>query len=123
MGLRKVVILILAITFLLYPGIFLFLNSPMIVKSWTLQDMGAGLWAFVPGRSVARYELFENWNILWSSLRNMGAPILGNEVQSAPLFPLTLALVWLPDPFFWNAFVAVRLVLMWLGAFLLGTTI
>ena len=57
--LPRVFILVVAIAFLLYPGIFLFLNSPMIAKSWTLQDMGAGLWAFVPGRSVARYELLE----------------------------------------------------------------
>jgi hypothetical protein len=121
--LPKAFILVVAIVFLLYPGIFLFLNSPMIAKTWTLQDMGAGLWAFVPGRSVARYELLEHGGMLWSGLRNLGAPILGNEVQAAPLFPLTLALAWLPDPYFWNALVAVRLVLMWFGAFLLATTI
>jgi hypothetical protein len=123
LSLPKAFILVAAATFLLYPGIFLFLESPFVAKSWTLQDPTAGLHAFVPGRAVGRYELFENWNILWSSLRNTGAPILGNEVQSAPLFPLTLALAWLPDPYFWNAFVAVRLVLMWFGAFLIGTTI
>ena len=121
--LPKAFILVVAIVFLLYPGIFLFLNSPMIAKSWTLQDMGAGLWAFVPGRSVARYELLEHGGVLWSGLRHLGAPILGNDVQAAPLFPLTLALVWLPDPYFWNAFVALRLVLMWFGAFLLATTL
>lgn len=121
--LPKAFILVVAIAFLLYPGIFLFFNSPMIAKSWTLQDMGAGLWAFVPGRSVARYELLDNLGVLWSGLRHLGAPILGNDVQAAPLFPLTLALTWLPDPYFWNAFVAVRLVLMWFGAFLLATTV
>ena len=61
--------------------------------------------------------------MLWSGLRNLGAPILGNDVQAAPLFPLTLALAWLPDPYFWNAFVAVRLVLMWFGAFMVATTV
>ena len=49
----------------------------------------------------------------------MGTLILGNEVQVAPLYPLTLAFIWVPDPYFWNAVTIARLILMWIGAFLI----
>src|SRR5882672_3985051 len=118
-----VFLLIVAIVFSFYPGLFLFTETPLFAKSWTLQDEVVSWLNFIPGVSVVRYELFEHWNVLWSSLRNMGAPILSNEIQAAPLFPLTLALIWVPDPYFWNVFVVARLVLMWVGSALLASAL
>src|SRR4051812_21496966 len=115
-----VILLIIVIVFIFYPGLFLLTETPLFSKSWTLQDEVVSWLNFIPGISVVRYELFENWNVLWSSLRNMGAPVLSNEIQAAPLFPLTLALLWVPDPYFWNIFVVARTVLMWVGSALLA---
>ncbi len=56
----------------------------------------------MPGLREFRYELFENGNIFWSPHRGLGQPIFGNGVQGAPLFPLTLAQLWLPDQIFWS---------------------
>ena len=117
------VLLIVAINFLFYPGIFLFQESPLFAKWWTLQDPAVSWVTFVPGVSVLRHELFAHATVLWSSLRNMGAPILSNEIQAAPLFPLTFVLVWVPDPYYWNVFVVLRIVLMWVGSMLLGSAL
>ena len=81
------------LNFLVYPTILLFVDSPMLATSWTLQDPVVGPWNFIPGISAFRFELFENGNFLWSSLRNLGTPTLANEIQAAPMFPLTLALI------------------------------
>ncbi len=107
--------------FLVYPTILLFVESPMLATSWTLQDPVVGLLNFIPGISAFRFELFENGNFLWSSLRNLGTPTLANEIQAAPMFPLTLALIWIPDPYFWNAFVSMRTIFLGAGVFLVAT--
>ena len=64
--------LMVTVNFVLYPGIFLLLQSPMIGNSWTLQDPSVSFFNFIPGIKTVKFELFENANILWSSLRNMG---------------------------------------------------
>src|SRR5450830_804053 len=107
----------------LYPAIVFFIASPMFGRSWTLQDPNVSSFNFIPGLDVVRFELLQNANILWSSLRNFGTPILANEVQAAPLFPLTLGLIWLPEPYFWNALVTLRLLLLAMGTYLVGLRI
>lgn len=79
--------------------------------SWELQDPVVSFLAFIPGFRVFRFELQQHWNVLWSNLVNMGVPLLGNEVQSAPLFPLTLLFFWIPQKLYWNFLVVTRVVL------------
>jgi len=98
LSLAETFYLMAALNFVLYPGIFLFLQSPMIGNSWTLGDPSVSIQNFIPGIKTLRFELFENANVLWSSLRNMGAPVLANEVQVGPLYPLSLAFIWVPEP-------------------------
>ena len=74
----------------------------------------------MPGLKVLLYEILEHGNFLWSSLKGLGMPVLGNEVQEAPLYPLTLALLWVPEPYFWNSFVSLRWLLLGSGGFLLA---
>jgi hypothetical protein len=59
-----------------------------------------------------RYELLNHGNILWSNLRAFGQPMLGNGVQGAPLFPLNLLLIGLPDSLYWSLMPLLRLVLI-----------
>jgi hypothetical protein len=123
LSLAETFYLMVALNFVLYPGIFLFLQSPMIGNSWTLGDPSVSIQNFIPGIKTLKFELFENANVLWSSLRNMGAPVLANEVQVGPLYPLTLAFIWVPEPYFWNATTIARLILMWVGTFLIASEI
>ena len=76
--------------------------------SGPLQDPAVSHWVFVPGIKTLRYELFNHLNILWSNLRGLGMPILVNDVQAAPMYPLTLLLIWVPGEYFWNVFVLAR---------------
>jgi len=92
----------------------------MIGSTWSLQDPSVSGWTFMPGLKVLLYEIFEHGNFLWSSLKGLGMPVLGNEVQEAPLYPLTLALLWVPEPYFWNSFVSLRWLLLGSGGFLLA---
>jgi hypothetical protein len=108
---------------ILYPMIVFFIASPMFARFWTLQDPIVSPLNFIPGLDALRFELLHNANILWSSPRNFGAPILANEVQSAPMFPLTLGLIWAPEPYFWNILVSVRLVLLGMGTYLVGSQV
>ena len=99
-----------------YPGFITFQSFPMAGKSWELQDPVISNMTVVPGERVLHYELLEHANLLWSNLRGMGGPLLGSEVQSAPLFPLTLLWVGLPDHYFFSAMVLSRLVFVSAGA-------
>ena len=92
----------------------------MIGSTWSLQDPVVSGWTFMPGLKVLLYEILEHGNFLWSSLKGLGMPVLGNEVQEAPLYPLTLALLWVPEPYFWNSFVSLRWLLLGSGGFLLA---
>ena len=74
----------------------------------------------MPGLAVVRYELFEHSNLLWSNLRGLGMPLLGNEIQAAPLFPLTWLLAFVPERDYWNVFVLARFFLAGLAAYLLA---
>lgn len=74
----------------------------------------------MPSLREFRFELFEHGNILWSNLRALGQPMLGNGVQAAPLFPLTLILIGLPDQFFWSVMPIIRVLLIALGCFVLA---
>ncbi len=92
----------------------------MIGSTWSLQDPAVSGWTFMPGLKVLLYEILEHGNFLWSSLKGLGMPVLGNEVQEAPIYPLTLALLWVPEPYFWNTFVILRWLLLGSGGFLLA---
>lgn len=90
---------------------------------WSNKDGVVSWMAFMPSLREFRYELFEHGNILWSNLRGMGQPMLGNGVQGAPLFPLSLALIWLPDQTFWSVMPMVRIILIGLMLFLIARNI
>ena len=87
---------------LFHPDLFLLNESPMYGDLWSNKDPTVSWSAYMPGLREFRYELFENGNILWSPHRGLGQPIFGNGIQGAPLFPLTLAQLWLPDQIFWS---------------------
>lgn len=107
-------------SFIFYPNIFLLKASPMFQTTWELIDPTVSLLNFIPGVDLVRHEFLHNFNLLWSGLKNFGSPILANEIQAAPIFPLTLALIWIPDPYFWNFFVIIRLCLMGAAALLIA---
>ena len=92
----------------------------MFGSAWSLQDPVVTFWTFIPGLKVLLFEILQNGNFLWSSSKGLGMPLLGSEVQEAPLFPLTLALLWIPEAYYWNAFVILRWILLGSGAFLLA---
>ncbi len=48
-------------------------------------------------------------------------PMLANEFQVAPLYPLTLLFLWVPGEYFWNIFVLVRWIIFASGAYLLAS--
>jgi len=102
---------------MLHPELLMMANSPMAGDKWAIKDLRVSWTAFMPALRDFRYELFDNGNILWSNLRGLGQPLLGNAVQGAPLFPLTLALIWMPDQLFWSAMPIIRLLLIALGCF------
>ncbi len=89
--------------------------------SGPLQDPAVSHWVFVPGIKTLQYEVFHHLNILWSNLRGLGMPILANDVQAAPLYPLTALLIWVPGEYFWNVFVLARWIVFASGAFLLAS--
>jgi hypothetical protein len=90
--------------------------------TWELQDPVVSQWVVIPTFKVFQVELWKHGGLLWSNLRALGLPTLGNSVQAAPLFPLTLLFCWLPDHLFWNAFVIARMFLLGMGAFLIAQT-
>ncbi|MFT6047115.1 MAG: hypothetical protein ACI9WC_002828 [Arenicella sp.] len=102
----------------LYPELFLLQATPMGGDSWTIKDPAVSWAAFMPSWREFRYEFLNHGNLLWSDLRAMGQPMLGNGVQAAPLFPLNLALIALPDLWYWTAMPILRVVLIALALYL-----
>ncbi|MFT6407704.1 MAG: hypothetical protein ACJAQ6_001117, partial [Arenicella sp.] len=104
----------------IYPDLFFLTHSPMGGDPSTLKDPTVSWSAFIPAFREFRYELLEHGNLLWSNLRGMGQPILGNTVQGAPLFPLNLLLLALPDPLYWSVMPISRVILISLAAFMIS---
>ncbi len=102
-----------------YPGFVLLRNTPMHSVGWELMDPIVSTINFEPSFNEFQRSLYTDHNILWSSLRNMGMPILAVDIQAAPLFPLTLLLSGLDSQLFWIVFTVLQLVLMGLGVYLL----
>ena len=92
----------------------------MFGTNLTLQDSSVSKWVFIPDLKVLKYEVFNNYNFLWSNLKGLGMPLLGNGLQVAPMYPLTLICLLVPDPFFWNVFVIARWLILGVGSFLLA---
>ena len=95
----------------------------MYGDTYALKDPGVTVSAFMPAFREFRYELLEHFNVLWSTLRGMGQPILGNAVQSAPLFPLNLVLLALPDFLYWSVMPISRIILIALSCYLIARKI
>ncbi|HEX4997437.1 MAG TPA: hypothetical protein VFY29_04390 [Terriglobia bacterium] len=112
--------LALLLLFILYPGFFMMTRFAMGNGNWELYDPAVSSMTFVPGMRVVRYELWNHGNLLWSNLRGLGQPLLGNEVQSAPLYPLTWLWIWAPEPYYWNLLLLSRLTLLGVASFLIG---
>jgi hypothetical protein len=106
---------------LAYPKILLLQALALHPGDWSVQDPVVGIFTFIPGIRTLRYELFHNVNLLWSNLRGAGLPLLANDIQAAPLFPLTLLLLGLPDKIYWDVFVVVRLVGIGWATFLIAS--
>ena len=109
----------IALLLFFYPQFVVFEMTPMHAKGWELSDPSVSWANFKPSFRVFQYELYNNFNVLWSSLRTMGMPMLANDIQAAPLFPLTLIFSWLHEDIFWNVYVSARLVLLGFGSYLL----
>jgi len=97
---------------LTYPTFLTMECTPMAGKTWELHDPVTSYMNFIPGRNVIRYEIFENGNLLWSNLRGAGLPILANDIQVAPLFPLSILLFWVPGTYYWNIYVVLSIILL-----------
>ena len=110
----------LAVITVLFPDLVSLINSPMFGTNLTLQDQVVSKWVFIPDLKVLKYEVFNNYNFLWSNLKGLGMPLLGNGLQVAPMYPLTLICLLVPDPFFWNVFVIARWLILGVGSFLLA---
>ncbi len=111
--------LVLSFAFI-FPELFFLKLSPMGGLPSAIKDPAVSWAAFMPAFREFRLELFEHNNILWSNLRSLGLPMLGNGVQAAPLFPLNLSLLWLPDSLYWSVMPILRVILIALGAYLLS---
>jgi len=119
----SVLTLFAAVFAFIYPDLFFLKASPMGGDPSTLKDPTVSWLAFIPAFREFRYELLEHGNLLWSNLRGMGQPILGNTVQGAPLFPLNLILLPLPDQLYWSVMPISRICLICLAAFLIARRI
>ncbi len=115
---RVGLLLAIGLTLVFYWDLWTLVSTPM---SGPLQDPAVSHWTFVPGIKTVQYEVFHHFNLLWSNLRGLGMPILVNDVQAAPLYPLTALLIWLPGEYFWNVFVLARWIVFASGAFLLAS--
>lgn len=80
--------------------------------TWEIHDPAVSELVFIPGFKTVRQALLKDHQLFWSRLRGMGQPILANEVQTAPLFPLTLALISIPDPYFYHVYCLMRFILI-----------
>ena len=115
---RVALLLAIGLTLVFYWDLWTLVSTPM---SGPLQDPAVSHWTFVPSIKTVQYEVFHHFNLLWSNLRGLGMPILVNDVQVAPLYPLTALLIWLPGEYFWNVFVLARWIVFASGAFLLAS--
>ena len=104
---------------IIFPELFFLRLTPMGGVPSAIKDPAVSWAAFMPAFREFRYELLENGKILWSNLRSFGLPMLGNAVQGAPLFPLNLALIGLPDHLYWSVMPITRTILIGLGTHLL----
>ena len=128
---RIALLLGVGLTLVFYFDIWAMIDTPMIgsldrsaVDTSTvtpLQDPAVSHWVFVPGIKTLQFELFNHFNFLWSNLRGLGMPMLVNDVQVAPLYPLTLLCLWVPGEYFWNIFVLLRWIIFASGAYLLAS--
>ncbi len=116
-------IALIAIFAYLQPDIFWLRVTPMNGDLWSIKDPTVSWAAFMPSFREFRYELLNHANVLWSNLRGMGQPMLGNGVQGAPLFPLSLALIGVPDAYFWTIMPMARIMLIGLMLFLTARNI
>jgi len=105
---------------LIYPDLFFLAEAPMYADNFTLKDPTVSWSVYIPEFREFRYELLEHGNILWSNLRGMGQPLLGNAIQGAPLFPLNLALIGIPDLLYWSVMPIARIILISLGIYLIS---
>ena len=83
---RVALLLAIGLTLVFYWDLWTLVSTPM---SGPLQDPAVSHWTFVPSTKTVQYEVFHRFNLLWSNLRGLGMPILVNDVQAAPLYPLT----------------------------------
>ncbi|MGZ6332270.1 MAG: hypothetical protein ACXWP5_06595 [Bdellovibrionota bacterium] len=120
---RVAFLLSLGLVLIYYPGFVFFYRFPLDASDWVLQDPVISFLVSWPSLAELRTNLLSHGGLLWSSLRGWGLPILGNDVQAAPLFPLTLLLVWLPLKIYWNVFVVLRLALTGMAGILIGQRI
>jgi hypothetical protein len=103
-----------------YPGFLTLQVSPMAPTTWELQDPIVSQMTMVPGQRTASYELLHHFNLLWSNLRGLGGPILASDVQSAPMFPLTLLSIGVAERSVWNVMILSRLLLLGMAAFMVA---
>jgi hypothetical protein len=104
-----------------FPKILFLQATPMASSTWGLQDPPTSSMVFIPGKKAVKYETQHSGQMLWTNLQGMGLPLLGQEIQVAPLFPLTILLSGLPDLAYWNVFALARLFLTGLGTLLIAT--
>jgi len=116
-------IVVMAVFAFIYPELFFLRQSPMGGNPLTLKDPTVSWTAFMPAFRDFRYELLEHTNLLWSNSRGLGQPLLGNTVQGAPLFPLNLLLLPLPDSLYWSIMPIARILLIGLGCFLIARNV
>ena len=105
---------------LFFPTVLFLQSYPMSGTGFLYTDPAAATLNFIPGIRLFKYELFNNFNLLWSNLRGFGVPYLAHEIQAAPLFPLTLLFAWVPEPWFWNVTFIFRILLTFSAAYLIS---
>ena len=115
-----VVSLLITVFAIIQPELFFSIKSPMEGDNKALTDSSVSWAAFMPAWREFKYELFQHGNILWSNLRSFGLPMLANGVQGAPLFPLNLALIGLPDSLFWSVMPISRVILIAVGCYFIS---
>ena len=104
----------------LFPDLVSLVNSPMFGTNLTLKEAIVSKWVFIPNLKILKYEVFNNHNFLWSNLKGLGMPLLGNGIQVAPMNPLTLICLLVPDPSFWSVLVTARWLILGVGSYLLA---
>ncbi len=113
------------IPFLIYPYFFLGLKTPVMVPtgSLALNDVNVGPLTFFGGIRSFTYEFWNHGQVLWTSLKGQGVPLLAHDIQSAPLNPLSWLSLILDESTFWSVWGTLRLILLTLGSLLIGSRI